>query len=73
MLDDADAVLKNLRVLTANLAQPGRIESIDATLDNLHDASAHLAHASGVADNALGDFADTVKTFAFIDASFIRT
>jgi phospholipid/cholesterol/gamma-HCH transport system substrate-binding protein len=64
MLDDADAVLKNLRVLTANLAQPGRIETIDSTLDNLHDASAHLAHASGVADTALGDFAETVKTFA---------
>ena len=64
MLDDADAVLKNLRVLTANLAQPGRIQTIDSTLDNLHDASAHLAHASGVADTALGHFAQTVKTFA---------
>lgn len=64
LLDDADAVLKNLRVLTADLAQPGRIESMNSTLDNLHDASAHLVHASGVADTALGHFAETVKTFA---------
>ena len=64
MLEDADAVLTNLRVLTADLATPGRIDTINSTLDNLHDASAHVAHASAVADTALGDAAATFKTFA---------
>jgi ABC-type transporter Mla subunit MlaD len=64
LLEDADAVLKNLRAFTGDLATPGRLETINSTLDNLHDASAHMAHASAAADRAVGDVSEAFKAFA---------
>lgn len=64
LLDDSDAVMRNLRTLTADLARPGRIQSINATLDNLHEASKNLAHATKAADISMGHARDLLATFA---------
>ncbi len=64
LLIDADAVLKNLRTLTGDLSTPGRIETINSTLDNLHDASARLAHVMQTADVAAGHAAEVLRTFS---------
>jgi phospholipid/cholesterol/gamma-HCH transport system substrate-binding protein len=64
MLADADAVLKNLRTLTADLSAPARIDTINSTLDNLHDASARLSHVMQTTDIAVDHAAELMKTFS---------
>jgi ABC-type transporter Mla subunit MlaD len=64
MLADADAVLKNLRTLTSDLSTPERIETINSTLDNLHDASARLSHVMQTTDIAVDHAAELMKTFS---------
>ena len=64
LINDADAVLRNLRTITADLSRPGRMQTINSTLDNLHDASKSLAHATALADSAMGRANDALAPFA---------